>query len=53
MEKILSSALAEPCRTGTVLSGLLAFIGVALIAIPTSIIAGGFIEAATTKKSGE
>ncbi len=30
---------------GKVVSGFLAFVGVALIAIPTSIIAGGFIEA--------
>jgi voltage-gated potassium channel len=36
---------------GKIVSGLLAFVGVALIAIPTSIIAGGFIEA-TTKKDG-
>jgi voltage-gated potassium channel len=35
---------------GKVVSGLLAFVGVALIAIPTSIIAGGFIEATASKK---
>lgn len=36
---------------GKVVSGCMAFIGVALIAIPTSIIAGGFIEATTRQKS--
>lgn len=36
--------------TGKVVSGFLAFVGVALIAIPTSIIAGGFIEATTRDK---
>lgn len=34
---------------GKFVSGLLAFAGVALIAIPTSIIAGGFIEATSAK----
>lgn len=36
---------------GKVISGFLAFIGIALIAIPTSIIAGGFIEATTSRKN--
>jgi voltage-gated potassium channel len=35
---------------GKVISGCLAFVGVALIAIPTSIIAGGFIEATASHK---
>lgn len=35
--------------TGKVVSGFLAFVGVSLIAIPTSIIAGGFIEATRDK----
>lgn len=35
---------------GKVVSGFLAFVGVSLIAIPTSIIAGGFIEATTSGK---
>jgi voltage-gated potassium channel len=34
---------------GKIVSGLLAFAGVGLIAIPTSIIAGGFIEATTNR----
>ncbi|MBI5889313.1 MAG: ion transporter [Nitrosomonadales bacterium] len=38
---------------GKVVSGLLVFVGVALIAIPTSIIAGGFIEATTREKAEE
>lgn len=38
---------------GKVVSGCLAFVGVALIAIPTSIIAGGFIEATTRERSDE
>lgn len=36
---------------GKVVSGCLAFVGVALIAIPTSIIAGGFIEATTQERT--
>jgi voltage-gated potassium channel len=36
---------------GKVVSGCLAFVGVALIAIPTSIIAGGFIEATTRERT--
>lgn len=36
---------------GKAISGLLAFVGIALIAIPTSIIAGGFIEASTRERN--
>ena len=36
---------------GKAVSGMLAFVGVVLIAIPTSIIAGGFIEATTKKEN--
>lgn len=38
---------------GKAVSGLLAFAGVALIAIPTSIIAGGFIEATSRESKKE